>query len=83
MIKTTLKIDGMACSMCEAHINDLIRKVLPEAKKVSSSHRKGEASFLTDGAFDEEALKAAVAETGYTVLSVSSENAEKKRLFGL
>ena len=26
MIKTTLKIDGMMCGMCEAHMNDLIRK---------------------------------------------------------
>lgn len=26
MIKTTLKIDGMMCGMCESHMNDLIRK---------------------------------------------------------
>jgi ATP-binding cassette subfamily B protein len=31
MIKTTLKIDGMMCSMCEAHINDVIRKTVPGA----------------------------------------------------
>ena len=37
MYKTTLKIDGMMCSMCEAHINDVIRKNMKEAKKVSSS----------------------------------------------
>ena len=41
MIKTTLKIDGMACSMCEAHINDCIRKNF-KIKKVSSLHKKGE-----------------------------------------
>ena len=40
MYKTTLKIDGMMCSMCEAHINDVIRKNMKEAKKVSSSHSK-------------------------------------------
>ena len=40
MIKTTLKIEGMMCSMCEAHINDVIRKAVPGAKKVSSSHAK-------------------------------------------
>ena len=39
MIKTTLKIEGMMCSMCEAHINDVIRKAVPGAKKVSSSHK--------------------------------------------
>ena len=26
MIQTTVKISGMACSMCEAHINDTIRR---------------------------------------------------------
>ena len=26
MIQTTLGIDGMMCSMCEAHINDTIRR---------------------------------------------------------
>ena len=26
MVKITLKIDGMACGMCESHVNDTIRK---------------------------------------------------------
>ena len=25
MIKTTVKVSGMACTMCEAHINEAIR----------------------------------------------------------
>lgn len=25
MVKTTLKIDGMACGMCESHVNDAVR----------------------------------------------------------
>ena len=25
MVQMTLKVDGMACGMCEAHINDAIR----------------------------------------------------------
>ena len=33
MIKTVVKIEGMACGMCEAHINDTIRKLYPSAKK--------------------------------------------------
>ena len=82
MIKTTLKIDGMMCSMCEAHICDVIRKAVPGAKKVSASHAKGEASFLTETDVDENVLKNAIAATGYTCLSVSSEPYEKKGLFG-
>ncbi|MBR6839376.1 MAG: cation transporter [Oscillospiraceae bacterium] len=82
MNKTTLKIEGMMCSMCEAHINDVIRKVVPGAKKVSSSHAKGEASFLSEEAVDEQLLKNAVAATGYTCLSVNSAPYEKKGWFG-
>ena len=82
MIKTTLEIEGMMCSMCEAHINDVIRKVVPGAKKVSSSHAKGEASFLSEEAVDEKRLKNAVAATGYTWLSVNSAPYEKKGWFG-
>ena len=26
MTKTTVKVDGMMCGMCEAHMNDLVRK---------------------------------------------------------
>ncbi len=82
MIKTTLKIDGMMCSMCEAHICDVIRKAVPGAKKVSASHKSGEASFLTDEAVDTDRLKAAVAATGYTCLSAQIAPYEKKGLFG-
>ena len=81
MIKTIVKIDGMMCSMCEAHISDVIRKTVPGAKKVAASRAKGEASFLTEGAVDEAALKEAVAATGYTCLSVESAPYEKKGWF--
>ncbi len=81
MIKTTLKIDGMMCSMCEAHINDVIRRAVPGAKKVSASHTRGEASFLSEDAANEARLKEAIAATGYTCLSVESEPYEKKGWF--
>ena len=40
MVKTTLKIDGMMCGMCEAHMNDAIRAAF-KVKKVTSSHANG------------------------------------------
>ena len=82
MIRTTLTIDGMMCSMCEAHICEVIRRAVPDAKKVSASHAKGEASFLTETAVDESLLKDAIAATGYTCLSVGSAPYEKKGWFG-
>ncbi len=81
MIKTTLKIDGMMCSMCEAHICNAIRKTVPNAKKVTASRSKKEASFLTEEAVDTELLKAAIDTTGYTCLGVASAPYEKKGLF--
>ena len=81
MIKTTLKIDGMMCSMCEAHICDVIRKTVSGAKKVSASPAKGEAYFLTEEAVDEISLMNSIAETGYDCLSVTAEPYEKKGWF--
>ena len=83
MIKNTLKIDGMMCGMCEAHICDAIRKAVPQAKKVRASHTKGEASFLTESAADAEALKTAIDATGYTFRSCESAEEEKKGWFRL
>lgn len=51
MWKITLKVDGMQCGMCEAHVNDAVRKAFP-VKKVTSSHARGETVILTDQALD-------------------------------
>ena len=49
MKKITVKIDGMMCGMCEAHICDTIRRAFPDAKKVKASRAQKEATFLIDG----------------------------------
>ena len=82
MIKTTLKIDGMMCGMCEAHVCDAIRKAVPTAQKVSASRSKKEATFLTEDNVNAESLKAAIDATGYSCLGVSSAPYEKKGLLG-
>lgn len=82
MLKTTLKIEGMMCSMCEAHICEVIRKTVPNARKVSASRGKAEASFLTEYAPDAATLISAIAETGYTCTSVQTVEAERKGLLG-
>ena len=55
MIKTTIKITGMACTMCEAHINEAVRNAF-SVKKVKSSHSKGETVILSEESLDEAAL---------------------------
>ena len=82
MILTTLKIEGMMCGMCEAHICDTIRKAVPSARKVTASRKRKEATFLTEEAADPERLQEAVNATGYTCLSVRSEPYERKGWFG-
>ena len=42
-----LEIDGMMCSMCESHVNDMIRKNF-KVRKVTSSHRKNEAYIVSE-----------------------------------
>ncbi len=79
MTKYTIKIEGMSCPMCEAHISEVIRKTLPHAKKVSASYKKKEATFLSDEAVDTELLRRAINETGYTFLSSDSKPYVKKR----
>ena len=68
------------CSMCEAHINEAIRKAVP-AEKIQSSHRKGEAVILSREPIDEEAVRKAIDDTGYIVLSVRSEPYKKRFFF--
>lgn len=82
MIKTTLKIDGMMCGMCESHINDAIRNSF-DVKKVNSSHTKGETVIVSREALDEDKIKSVIDKTGYELKSISSkEFEEKKGLFG-
>ena len=78
MVKMTLRIDGMACGMCEAHINDAIRRAVP-VKKVSSSHSRGTTEIIAQTAPDEAAVRRAVEAGGYRVLSGQTEPYEKKR----
>lgn len=83
MIKTTLKIDGMMCGMCESHINDAIRRSFT-VKKVASSHTKGETVILSENALDENQIKAVISETGYELQSINTAPCEGKAgLFGL
>lgn len=80
MVKITLNVEGMACNMCETHINDAVRNAFP-VKKVKSSHTKKETVIIAENDLDEETLKAVIAKTGYEVVGVSKEPYEKKGLF--
>ena len=76
MIETTVYVDGMMCGMCESHVNDAVRKAFPEAKKVSSSHTKGQTVIQSEQELDEQKLR-----DGYEVKGVKSAPYEKKGFF--
>lgn len=80
MVKTVLKIDGMMCGMCEAHMNDLIRKNF-KVKKVTSSAKDGETVIISDAELDIPWAKKQIKDIGYELVNYTSEPYEKKGLF--
>lgn len=80
MVKTVLSIDGMMCSMCEAHMNDLVRKNCA-VKKVKSSVKSGETTIISENELDISMLKKEIQEIGYELKDWHSEPYEKKGLF--
>lgn len=80
MIKTTVGIKGMSCGMCEAHINDVVRREF-KVKSVKSSVKKKNSEIVSKEPIDEEKLRKAITDTGYTVTGITSEEYVKKGLF--
>ena len=70
-MKTRLTITDMACGMCEAHVNDAIRKAFP-VKKVKSSHRRNLTEIMSDGPLDEQRLREVIAASGYTLTDIET-----------
>ncbi len=70
-MKTRLTITDMACGMCEAHVNDAIRKAFP-VKKVKSSHRRNLTVIVSDGPLDEQRLREVIAASGYTLTDIET-----------
>lgn len=81
MWKYSIEISGMMCSMCEAHINDAIRKAFP-VKKVKSSHAKGQCIIVTEQELEENKLNQIISSLGYTLGTIKKEPYEKHSLFG-
>ena len=80
MVKIVVDIEGMACGMCEAHINEAVRNAF-QVKKVTSSHTKKQTVIIAEKDIPEQELKNVIVKAGYDAVSVSSEPYEKKGLF--
>ena len=82
MIQTTIGVDGMMCEMCEAHINDVIRRTF-SVKSAKADRKKKRCVVVSEEPLDEDAVREAIEKTGYEFTSISSEPYQKKGLFGL
>ncbi|MBQ6411277.1 MAG: heavy-metal-associated domain-containing protein [Atopobiaceae bacterium] len=82
MIQTTIGIDGMMCEMCEAHINDAIRKNF-QVKSARANRRKRQCVVVSEDELDHDRIRSVIAETGYDLLSISSEPYQKKGFLSL
>lgn len=82
MTQTTIGIDGMMCDMCEAHINDAIRRNFA-VKSAKSDHKKKRCVVVSEEPLDEARVREVIADTGYDLLSIEVAPYQKKKLFGL
>lgn len=80
MYQITVGIDGMACEMCESHLNEAIHKAFV-VKKVSSSHKKKQTVIITETPLTEDEVRKAIDATGYKSTSFVSEPYVKKGFF--
>ncbi|MBQ3378592.1 MAG: cation transporter [Clostridia bacterium] len=73
MFKTTLKIEGMMCEKCEAHVNRAVNKNF-SVKEVVSSHKNGATEIISEEKLDEAKLAAVIADEGYEMKGASVES---------
>ena len=69
---TTARVEGMMCQMCETHVSEAVRRAFPDARKIKSSRKKSEVSFVTDTEINKELLEKAIKDTGYDFISCST-----------
>lgn len=65
-MKKTLKIDGMMCAHCEAHVKSAL-EAIDGVISASASHTDGTATVILEKEVADDVLKAAVEAEGYKV----------------
>jgi Cu2+-exporting ATPase len=65
----TLKIEGMMCSHCEARVKKAL-EALPGVEDAKADHEAGTAVVTLSAPVDNDAMKKAVEEQDYKVISI-------------
>ena len=81
MQKITVTVEGMMCGGCEKHVNEAVKKNF-EITNVTSSHKEGKTTIITEKEIDENALREVIEGQGFDVSAIEKEPYEKKGLFG-
>ena len=69
-MRKIISIDGMSCQHCVGHVENAL-KGLSGASSIKVDLKKNQAEMKTDTVSD-EAIKAAIADAGYTVSAIAS-----------
>lgn len=80
MIETVIGIEGMACAMCEAHIQDAIRRACA-TRSVKARRRSHDCRIISADPLDKELLRATIARAGYEMTTFSESSRKRRGLF--
>ncbi|MGM9971946.1 MAG: heavy-metal-associated domain-containing protein [Anaeroplasmataceae bacterium] len=72
MKEIILNVNGMMCGMCEAHVNDAVRKVA-NPKKVKSSHKANTTTIICEDEVDVNSIVKAIEALGYKVEGIEEK----------
>ncbi len=67
-IKKIIKVDGMMCEHCEAHVKEALESI-KGVESASADHKKGEVELELSKAVKDSALEKAVKKAGYTFIA--------------
>ena len=72
MTTITVKVTGMMCGHCEAHVNKAIKEAFG-VEDVVSSHEKGTTVIQAPQKLDEDKIREVIKEAGYEVTGITQE----------
>ena len=68
----TMKIEGMMCGHCEAHVTKAVKEAFG-VEDVVSSHEKGTTVIHAPEKLDEDKIREVIKEAGYEVTGITQE----------
>lgn len=81
MIQTTIGVGGMMCSMCEAHINDAIRRSF-DVKSAKSNRKTKQCVVVSANELDKDQVRNVIEELGYEFRGMECGPVQKRGILG-